>query len=138
MKKIRLHKTLVIGIGISFLIYVGSLFLPMFSDDKHSSGLLGLMLGWSGFVDHKPFMAISWTANITFLLSILLYAMPTKRRFILSIITFGLSLFALGFEEFIFGEKGNIPGIAFFVWIFSFLTMIATFYIKWQQEKSLL
>lgn len=137
MRKIEFHKTLVIGLLTAFLMYLGSMFLSMFSESD-TSGLFGLLLGWTGFVDNKPFMAISWVANITFLLSIVLYAMPTKRRFLLSICTFCLALFALGYEEFIFGKKGNIPGIGFFVWIFSFLTLIFTFYVKYRQEKPLL
>ncbi|MFP2997094.1 hypothetical protein ABN763_14350 [Spongiivirga sp. MCCC 1A20706] len=138
MKKITFHKVLVIGIGMSFLLYVGSMFLPMFSSDKSALGALGFLLGWSGFLDNEPFMAISWLANVTFLLSILVYAVPTKRRLILATITCCLSLFALGYEEFIFGERGNVPGIGFFVWVLSFLTIIITFYIKRRQEKSLL
>ncbi len=138
MKKIEFHKTLVVGIGISFLIYIGSMFLPMFNNDHDSYGIMGFMLGWTGYVDSKPIMAISWTANVTFLLSILIYTMSIKGRFILSLGTLCLALVALGYEEFLFGKEGNIPGIGFFVWIFSFLTMITTFYIRLRQEKPLL
>lgn len=125
---------------LSILLFLGSLFLPVYAEKPELYGLYALLAGWMTGLNDIP-TAVSWLANVTYVFSILFFLRKKKpkalRSFIFGVLSIILSLGFLmagkaftGFSE----TVGKLtPGTAYYAWLGSFVAITAA---AWMKHKS--
>jgi hypothetical protein len=135
MEKIGFRIPLLLSVGL----YVFSLFLPVYSG-KEIMGWLALLGGWMTGLNDLP-SAVSWFANLTYIIALILILKRKKpkpfRAFIFAILSvvLGCGVLAAGKAFAGYSEiMGKLPmGFAFYAWIGSFILMALAAWIKFKK-----
>lgn len=136
MEKIGFRIPLLLAIGV----YLGSMVLPIYSGNT-LPGYMALLGGWAVGLNDIP-TAISWFANVTFFLAVV---MMLKRKnpkpfaaLVLSIITIVLGLTVLAAGKTITGASEFLSktamGTGFYVWMGSFVLLLLAAWIKFKKR----
>lgn len=121
---------------ISFLFYVVACCITAYKDTAAEGGLLGiicLLFGWLSFT--SGFAAfVAWLANFPYFINVILVLIGKKTWMrlattMLAVVSMFLSFGAFGVSEIMKDEGGTMQSVSFgpglFVWIVSFIIMIA-------------
>lgn len=124
---------------LSFGLFIWSLFLPVYAEKEGLPAYFALFGGWMVGINDIP-TAISWFANITYLLAIFTIIkrkkLKAKSALVYSIISILLACcFLLAGKAFTGSNVSEVtsklsPGMAFYVWLSAFVVMAIASYLK--------
>lgn len=107
---------------IPLILYAVACLLPPVRGED-SLGISALLMGWMGMFGHIPIF-LTWLANISFFLALILPARQRPVRILFSLLSILLGLCFLRVKEIPVSEGGQTetvdPGWAFFVWMTAF------------------
>jgi hypothetical protein len=112
---------------ISVILYLVSLFIPIFIGNLGYLGIMALVWGWIGLFALEITFGLPWIANLVYFTCLLIPIKKKRTRIILSGIMIIFGLFALGINQIPIDEGGNLhnvyPGFGMLFWLSSFVTL---------------
>ena len=140
MEKIGFRLPLILALGLFGL----SLFLPIYGEGAGTTakGWLALLGGWAVGLSDPP-TAVSWLANVTFILAIIMMLRRKKPRpmaaLIFAVLSVVLGCSFLGAGASFGGGNSEIMakapiGTAFFAWMGSFIMLTLAAWIKYKKR----
>ena len=126
---------------LSIALFLASLVLPAvhFSNDDPVFGYKLLLLGWLGLFE----MHFPWLANVLYLSSLEnIRAHNFRRALWLSVLCIPIGLLSLRFEKWYLFDTWGAPttglGVAFYLWVSSFIVLSIELWGRQSREKKLL
>jgi len=125
---------------LSIALFIGSLFLPVYYDPA-IPGYMALLGGWMTLLNDIP-TAISWLANVTFIIAVVKILKRKEPKpfaaLIFSVLSLCLGLAVLGAGMAFGGASKTMAksamGMGFYVWIMSFILLIIASWIKFKKR----
>lgn len=126
---------------LSLILYITSFFFPAFlaANFDHPLGYQALSLGWLGFVNGSWWMGLSWLANMTYVLAMLVTSRWKYIKISLSVLSILFALCTFGINEVPIGvDNSDIavrPAMGFWIWIGSFVSYLFHILQKYAQSE---